>query len=85
MNEQLTQEVNSNNVDGEEPTQNNKENWSLQDQLEEVKMKKKKEFYASKKSSSKEDNKSNSQDLYPRNTIAITGDSIINGVLGEVT
>ena len=55
MNEQLTQEVNSNNVDGEEPTQNNKENWSLQDQLEEVKMKEKKEFYASKKSSSKED------------------------------
>ena len=44
MNEQLTQEVNSNNVDGEEPTQNNKENWSLQDQLEEVKMKEKKEF-----------------------------------------
>ena len=85
MNEQLTQEVNSNNVDGEEPTQNNKENWSLQDQLEEVKMKEKKEFYASKKSSSKEDNKSNSQDLYPRNTIAITGDSIINGGLGEVT
>ena len=48
-------------------------------------MKEKKKFYASKKSSSKEYNTSNSQDLYPRNTIAITGDSIIKGVLEEVT
>ena len=35
--EQLAQEVNSNNVDGEEPPQNKKEKWSLQDQLEELK------------------------------------------------
>ena len=35
--EQLAQEVNSNNVDGEEPPQNKKETWSLQDQLEELK------------------------------------------------
>ena len=37
--EQLAQEVNSNNVDGEEPPQNKKEKWSLQDQLEELKKK----------------------------------------------
>ena len=37
--EQLAQEVNSNNVDGEEPPQNKKETWSLQDQLEELKKK----------------------------------------------
>ena len=53
LSEQLTQEVNLNNVDGEEPPQNKKEKRSLQDQLEEVKKKKKEEFYASKKSNSK--------------------------------
>ena len=37
--EQLAQEVNLNNVDGEEPPQNKKEKWSLQDQLEELKKK----------------------------------------------
>ena len=45
----MTQEVNWNNVDGEEPPQNKKEKRSLQDQLEEVKKKKKEEFHASKK------------------------------------
>ena len=50
LSEKLTQEVNWNNVDGEEPPQNKKEKRSLQDQLEEVKKKKKKEeFHASKK------------------------------------
>ena len=38
---QSTQEVNSNNVDGEEPPHNKKEKRSLKDQLEEVKKKKK--------------------------------------------
>ena len=69
-----------NNVDLEEPPQNKKEKWSLQNQLEEVK-KKKEEFYATKKSSSKDT--SSSQDLYPRNTIVIAGDSIINGVFED--
>ena len=64
LSEKLTQEVNSNNVDGEEPPQNKKEKLSLQDQLEEVKPKKE-EFYASKKSYTKDDNTSISQDLYP--------------------
>ena len=41
LSEQLTQGVNLNNVDGEEPPQNKKERRSLQDQLEEVKKKKK--------------------------------------------
>ena len=36
LTEQLTQGVNLNNVDGEEPPQNKKEKQSLQDQLEEV-------------------------------------------------
>ena len=50
LSEKLTQEVNWNNVDGEEPPQNKKEKRSLQDQLEEVKKKKKKEeFHAPKK------------------------------------
>ena len=49
LSEQLTQEVNLNNVDGEEPPQNRKEKRSLQGQLEKVKKKKKEEFYASKK------------------------------------
>ena len=40
LSEKLTQEVNWNNVDGEEPPQNRKEKRSLQDQLEEVKKKK---------------------------------------------
>ena len=68
LSEQLTQEVNSNNVDGEEPPQNKKEKRSLQDQLEEVKKKKKEEFYASKKGYSKDNNTSSIRDLYPRNT-----------------
>ena len=84
LSEKLTQEVNSNNVHGKEPPRNKKEKRSLQDQLEEVKKKKKEEFYASKKSYSKDDNTSSSQDLYPRNTIVIVGDSIINGALGYV-
>ena len=73
LSEKLTQEVNSNNVDGEEPPQNKKEKRSLQDQLGEEK-KKKEEFYTTKKSYSKDDNISISQDLYPRNTIIIAGD-----------
>ena len=72
LSEKLTQEVNSNNVDGEEPPQNKKEKRSLQDQLGEEK-KKKEEFYTTK-SYSKDDNISISQDLYPRNTIIIAGD-----------
>ena len=44
LSEQLMQGVNSNNVDGEEPPQNKKEKRSLQNQLEEVKKKKKEEF-----------------------------------------
>ena len=55
------QEFNSNNVDGEEAPK--KEKRSLQDQLEEVKMKKKKEFYTSKKNYSKDYNTSRSKDL----------------------
>ena len=82
MSEQLTQEVDLNNVDGEEPPQNKKEKRSLQEQLEEVK-KKKEEFYSSKKSNSKDNHTSSSQDLYPRNTIVIAGDSIINGVFED--
>ena len=82
LSEQLTQQVNLNNVDGEEPPQNKKEKRSLQDQLEEVK-KMKKEFYASKKSNSKDNHTSSSQDLYHRNTIVIAGDSIINGVFED--
>ena len=39
-NERLMQEVNSNNLDREEPPQNKKERRSLQDQLEKVKKKK---------------------------------------------
>ena len=42
----LTQEVDSNNEDGEEPPQNQKEKWPLQDHQMEVKKKKKQEFYA---------------------------------------
>ena len=49
LSEQSTQEVNSNNVDGEETPQNKKEKRSLQGQFEEVKKNKKEEFYASKK------------------------------------
>ena len=49
VNNQLMQVVHSNNVDGEELPQNKKGKQSLQDQLEEVKKKKKEEFYASKK------------------------------------
>ena len=77
MGEKLAQEVILNNVDLEEPPQNKKEKRSLQDQLKEVKKKKKEGFYATKKSSSKDT--SSSQDLYPRNTIVIAGDFIING------
>ena len=58
-----------------------KEKWSLQHQLEKVKKNKKEEFYATKKSSSKDT--SSSQDLYPRNTIVIAGDSILNGVFED--
>ena len=83
LSEQLTQGVNLNNIDGEEPPQNKKEKRSLQDQLEEVKKKKKEEFYASKKSNSKDNHTSSSQDLYPSNTIVIAGDSIINGVFED--
>ena len=83
LSEQLTQGVNLNTVDGEEPPQNKKERRSLQDQLEEVKKKKKEEFYASKKSNSKDNHTSSSQDLYPRNTIVIAGESIINGVFED--
>ena len=39
LSEKLTQEVNLNNVDGEEPSQNKTKKRSLQDQLEEVKKK----------------------------------------------
>ena len=53
----------------------------MQDQLEEVKKKKKEEFYAAKRSSTK--NASSSQDSYPRNTIVIAGDSIMNGVFED--
>ena len=49
LSEQLTQEVNLNNIDGEEPSQNKKEKRSLQDQLEEVKKRKKKNFMLLKK------------------------------------
>ena len=77
----LKQEVNSNNVDGEEPPRNKKEKWLLQDQLEEVK--KKEQFYASKRSYSTDDNTSSSQDLYLRNTIVIVGDSIKKGVFED--
>ena len=83
LSEQLTQGVNLNNVDGEEPPQNKKERRSLQDQFEEVKKKKKEEFYASKKSNSKGNHTSSSQDLYPRNTIVIAGDSVIIGVFED--
>ena len=83
LSEQLTQGVNLNNVDGEEPPQNKKVKRSLQDQLEEVKKKKKEEFYASKNSNSKDNHTSSSQDLYPKNTIVIAGDSIINGVFED--
>ena len=51
--------------------------------MEEVKKKKKEEFYTSKKSNSKDNHTSSSQDLYPRNTIVIAGDSIINGVFED--
>ena len=68
-------------MDGEETPQNKKKKWSLQDQLEEVKKKKKEEFYASKKSYLKDNNTNSSQDSYPRNTIVIAGDSIVNGVI----
>ena len=61
--EKLTQEVNLNNADGEEPPQSKKKKQSLQDQLEEVK-KKKEKFYASKKSYLKDYNNNSSQDLY---------------------
>ena len=36
-----------------------------------------------KKSNSKDNHTSSSQDLYPRNTIVIAGDSIINGVFED--
>ena len=49
LSKQLTQKVNSNNIDGEELPQNKKEKRSLQDQLEEVKKKKKEEFMLLKK------------------------------------
>ena len=81
--EQLTQEVNLDNVDGEEPPQNKKQKQSLQDQLEEVKKKKKEEFYTSKKINPKDNHTSSSQDLYPRNILVIAGDSIINGVFED--
>ena len=80
--EKLTQEVNLNNADGEEPPQSKKKKQSLQDQLEEVK-KKKEKFYASKKSYLKDYNKNSSQDLYSRNTIVVAGDSIINEVIED--
>ena len=77
--DQLTQEVDSNNVDEEEQPQNKKKKQSLQDQLEEVK-KKKEECCASKKYYSEDHNTSNNRYLHPGNTIVIVGDSIINGV-----
>ena len=80
--EKLTQEVNLNNADGEEPPQSKKKKQSLQDQLEEVK-KKKEKFYASKKSYLKDYNTNSSPDLYSRNTIVIAGDSIINEVIED--
>ena len=83
LSKQLTQKVNSNNIDGEELPQNKTEKRSLQDQLEEVKKKKKEEFYASKKSYLKVDNTSSTQDLYPRNIIVIAGDSIINRIFED--
>ena len=83
LSEQLTQEGNLNNVDGEEPPQNKKEKQSLQDQLEEVKKKKKVELYASRKSNSKDNHTSSSQDLYPRNTTVTAGDSVFEDSLGR--
>ena len=83
LREQLTQEVNSNNVAGEKPPQNEKEIRPLQDQLEEIKKMKKEESYAFKKSSSKDDNTSSSQNLYPKNTIVIAGYSIVSGVFED--
>ena len=68
-------------MDGEETPQNKKKKWSLQDQLEEVKKKKKEKFYASKKSYLKDNNANSSQDSYLRNTIVNAGDSIVNGVI----
>ena len=64
LRKQLAQEVILNNVDLEEPPQNKKKNWSLQDQSEEVKKKKKEEFYSTKNGSSKDT--SSSQDLYTK-------------------
>ena len=55
---------------------------SLQDQLKEVKKKKKDEFHASE-GSSKDDNTSCNQDLCPRNTIEIAWGSFINGVFED--
>ena len=49
LSKQLTQEVNSNNEDGEEPPENKKEKRSLQDQLEEIRTNKKEKSYASRK------------------------------------
>ena len=63
LSEKLTQEVNSSNVDAEDPPLNKKAKRSLQDQLEEVKKKKKEQFCASKKSYSKDDDTSSSQGL----------------------
>ena len=39
--------------------------------------------YASEKTNSKDNHTSSSQDLHPRNTIVIAGDSIINGVFED--
>ena len=75
------QEVILNNVDLEEPPQSKNEKGSLEDQLEEVKKKKQEGFYVTKKGYSKDT--SSSQNLYPRNTIVVAGDSIINGVFED--
>ena len=74
MNKQLTQEIKLNNADGEEPPQNEKEKRSLQDQLVELKKKKKEEFYAFRKDSLKDENTISSQYFYLRKIILIAGD-----------
>ena len=76
LSEQLTPEVNSDNVDEEVSPLNKEEKRSLQDQLEKVNKKKKEEFCACKKSYSKDDNTISSQGLYPRNTIVASGYSV---------
>ena len=78
VNKQLTQEVNSNNVDWEEPPQNNKEKRSLKNQFDKVK--KKNNFVLLTNVLRKITVQVAAKTCTQKNTVVIAGDSIVNRV-----